>query len=325
MNANPDMAGQIVKDHTVEALKTAAGWPGADRATLVTLATLLAATGADAEGAAFFGELAASQPDQALPLTLAGFFGVRAGQDIPAVLAKLDQAAALDLGLPQYYRGLALAGLPPEAGHAGQAVDDLEFVLAVRDQFPSPMIRAVHHGPAAAHTALGQEEQASHAAASSGLAGAPPGTRLEFGGYWVNAAEGFHFASPRITQPSPGVQVAQGYDFGDFAFLATSDGVVAIDAGTAPHRVAAALADAGLKARDVTHVILTHSHFDHAGGIAALLHPGHPGDRPGRLPRGTGPPARELCLFRLLHRNRGRVRAWRAGRARGDRRGPADL
>ena len=268
------MTEQIIKDHTIEALKTAAGWPGADRATFVTLATALAATGADAEGAAFFTQLAASQPGEAAPLALAGFFMVRDGTDVPAGLAKLDLAAEQDLGLPQYYRGLALAGLPPEAGKAGQAVADLEFVLAVRDQFPSSMIRAAHHGLAAAHAALGSSTQAAQAAASSGLTAVPPGARLEFGGYWVNAAEGFHFTSPRIVEPAPGIQVAQGYDFGDFAFVTTSEGVIAIDAGTAPHRVAAALADAGLTASQVSHVILTHSHFDHADGIAALLGPG---------------------------------------------------
>lgn len=157
------MAEQIITDHTVEALKTAASWPGADRATLVTLATVLAATGADADGAAFFGELAANQSGQVLPLALIGFFAVRSGQDIHAGLARLDEAASKDLGLPQYYQGLALAGLPPEAGKAGQAVADLEFVLAVRDQFPSAMIRAVHDGLAAAHAALGNTQQASQA------------------------------------------------------------------------------------------------------------------------------------------------------------------
>ena len=267
------MAEQIVTDYVVEALKTAAGWPGADRATLVTLATVLAATGADAEGARFFQSLATGQRGQVAPLALAGFFQVREGQDVPAGLAKLDQAAEQDLGLPQYYRGLALAGLPQKAGKAGQAVADLEFVLTVRDQFPSAMIRAVHHGLAAAHSALGNTQQASHAAAASGLASAPPGTRLEFGGYWVNRAEGIHMTSPRITRPAPSIQVAEGYDFGDFAFVATSDGVVAVDAGTAPRRVAAALADADLATGDVTHIIFTHAHFDHAGGVAALLRP----------------------------------------------------
>jgi len=268
------MPEQIVKDRAVEALKIAAAWPGADRATLVTLATALAATGADAEGHRYFEALAAAQPDQPLPLALAGYFGVRAGQDIPAGLARLDEAASRDLGPAQYYRGLALAGLPAETGHAAQAVTDLEFVLAVRDQFPTAMIRAAHHGLAAAYAALGKDTEAARAAAESGLATAPAGARLQFNGASVSPAEGYRFSSPRIIQPTAGVRVAQGYDFGDFAFLDTGAGIVAIDAGTAEHRVRAALGDAGLQVSEISHVMLTHSHFDHVGGIGALLAPG---------------------------------------------------
>lgn len=267
------MSQQIVTDRTVEALKVAAAWPGADRATLITLATVLAATGADRDGARYFETLAASQPDQALPLALAGYFQVRSGTDVAAGVAKLDEAASKDLGPAQYYRGLALAGLPAEAGHAEQAIADLQFVLAVRDQFPSAMIRAVYHGLAAAYAAAGDDELAARAAADSGMSSAPAGTRLEFGGGWMNAADGFHMSSPRIAEVAPGVRVAHGYDFGDFAFVSTALGVVAIDAGTAEHRVRAALADAGIDPGDVTHVILTHAHFDHAGGIGALVGP----------------------------------------------------
>ena len=265
---------QTIKDRGVEALKIAAGWSGADRTTIVTLATILAATGADADGLGYFEMLTADQPDQALPLALAGYFGVRAGRDIPAALARLDEAATRDLGLPQYYRGLALAGLPLEAGQAERAVADLEFVLQVRDQLPAPMMRAVHHGLAAAYAVLGQDDLAARAAADSGLPAALRGVRLEFSGFWANPADGFRFSSPRIVRPAPGVQVAQGYDFGDFAFLSTDDGIVAIDAGTAGQRVRAALRDAGLEASRIGHVILTHSHFDHAGGLGALLRPG---------------------------------------------------
>jgi glyoxylase-like metal-dependent hydrolase (beta-lactamase superfamily II) len=264
------MSQQIIKDHNIEALKVAAGWPGADRATLVTLATVLAATGADHDGLSYFEALAASQPDQVLPLALAGYFQVRAGEDIPAGLARLDDAASRDLGPAQYYRGLALAALPAEAGRAEQAVADLEFVLAVRDQFPSMMIRAVYHGLAVAYAAMGQDDLAAEAAGDSGLSSAPAEARLQFSGGWANAADGFHFGSPRIVEVAPGVRVAQGYDFGDFGFVSTQSGVVAIDAGTAAHRVRTALADAGLHADDVSHVILTHGHFDHAGGIGAL-------------------------------------------------------
>ncbi len=268
------MSHQIIKDHNIEALKVAGSWPGADRATLVTLATVLTATGADHDGLSYFEALAASQPDQVLPLALAGYFQVRAGEDIPAGVAKLDDAASRDLGPAQYYRGLALATLPAEAGHAGQAVADLEFVLAVRDQFPSNMIRAVYHGLAAAYAATGQHDLAAKAAADSGLSSAPAEVRLQFAGGWANAADGYHFGYPRIVEVAPGVQVAQGYDFADFAFVSTGDGVVAIDAGTAEHRVRAALADAGLSAGDVSDVILTHAHFDHVGGIGALTSEG---------------------------------------------------
>jgi glyoxylase-like metal-dependent hydrolase (beta-lactamase superfamily II) len=207
-------------------------------------------------------------------VTLAGYFQVRAGEDITAGLAKLDAAASRDLGLAQYYRGLALAALPAEAGHAKQAVTDLEFVLAVRDQFPSNMIRGVYHGLAAAYAAVGQDDLAAKAAADSGLSSAPAGTRLQFGGGWANAADGFHFSSPRIVEVAPGVRVAQGYDFADLGFVSTESGAVAIDAGTAAQRVRTALTAAGLQASDVSHVILTHAHFDHAGGIGALTGPG---------------------------------------------------
>ncbi len=264
------MSRQIIKDHNIEALKVAASWPGADRATLVTLATVLAATGADREGQRYFEVLAASQPDQVLPLALAGYFQVRAGEDVPAGVARLDDAASRDLGPAQYYRGLALAALPAEAGHADQAVADLEFVLAVRDQFPSNMIRAVYHGLAAAHAAMGHDDLAAKAIADSGLSSAPAEARLQFGGGWTNAADGYHFGYPRIVELAPGVRLAQGYDFADLAFVSTDSGILAIDAGTAEHRVRRAMADAGLQADDVSHVILTHAHFDHAGGIGAL-------------------------------------------------------
>jgi glyoxylase-like metal-dependent hydrolase (beta-lactamase superfamily II) len=268
------MSQRIIKDYNIEALKTAASWPGADRATLITLATVLAATGANHDGLSYFAALAASQPDQALPLALAGYFQVRAGEDIPAGIAKLDDAASRDLGPAQYYRGLALASLPAEAGHAEQAVADLEFVLAVRDQFPSNMIRAVYHGLAAAYAAMGQGDLAAKAAADSGLSSAPAEARLQFGGGWANPADGFHLSSPRIVEVAPGVRVAQGYDFADLGFVSTESGVVAIDAGTAERRAHAALTAADLHADDVSHVILTHAHFDHAGGIRALTGPG---------------------------------------------------
>ncbi len=318
------MSQQIIKDNNIEALKVAASWPGADRATLVTLATVLAATGADHDGLSYFEALAASRPDQVLPQALAGYFQVRAGEDVPAGVARLDDAASRDLGPAQYYRGLALAELPAEAGHAEQAVADLEFVLAVRDQFPSTMIRAVYHGLAAAHAAMGHTDLAARAAADSGLSSAPAGVRLQFSGGWTNAADGYHFAYPRLVEVAPGVRVAQGYDFADFAFVSTDSGVIAIDGGTAEYRVRAALADAGLHADDVSTVILTHAHFDHAGGIGALTGPGT------RVIAQAGFPAElqrqhaNVFPFRSFTGS-GAFASRCGGRARGDSSGPVGL
>ena len=269
------MTGPITRHRDIESLKTAARWPGADRNTTVTLATRLAAARADAEGYRYFAELAGARPGEALPLALAGFFQARLGEDADAALAKLDQAAATDLGPPQYFRGLALAGLPPDRERAARAVADLEFVLAVRDQFPAMLLRAAYHGLAAAHAVLGHDEQAAEAMRKSGLGAAPADTQLMFGGFWATAADGFRFASPRIFRPQPGIQVAQGYDFADMAFITTSNGVVAIDAGTTEDRVKAALGDLDLPAGGaISHLILTHAHWDHIGGAAALRGPG---------------------------------------------------
>ncbi len=85
-----------------------------------------------------------------------------------------------------------------------------------------------------------------------------------------SAEDGFPFTPPAIFRPEPDVAVAQGYDFGDFAFITTSEGVIAIDAGTTQERVRAALGDAGLP---VSHLILTHAHVDHIGGAGALRGP----------------------------------------------------
>ena len=269
------MTGPITRHRGIESLKTAARWPGADRATSVILATRLAAARADAEGYRYFSELADAQPGEALPLALAGFFQARLGEDTGAALAKLDEAAAADLGLPQYFRGLALAGLPPDRRRAQQAVTDLEFVLAVRDQFPPMLLRAAHHGLAAAHAAAGHADQAAEAECRSGLSAAPADTQLMFGGFWATAQDGFRFTSPRILRPEPGIQVAQGYDFADFAFISTSDGVVAIDAGTSQDRVKAALGDLDPPADGaISQLIFTHAHWDHVGGAGALRGPG---------------------------------------------------
>jgi glyoxylase-like metal-dependent hydrolase (beta-lactamase superfamily II) len=268
------MTGPITRNRDIESLKVAARWPGADQATVVILATRLAAARADADGYSWFQHEADTHPDRALPLALAGFFQARLGGDPGDALAKLDKAADAELGLPHFFRGLALAALPPDPQRAERAIQDLEFVLAVGDQFPLALLRAVQHALAAAYATVGKDDLAAEASRRSGLGSLPADSQLQYGSYWVTAEDGFRFTSPRIWRPAPDVHVVQGYDFCDFAFITTSEGIIAIDAGTTQARVQAALAELDLPAGPISHLILTHAHFDHVGGVDALRGPG---------------------------------------------------
>jgi glyoxylase-like metal-dependent hydrolase (beta-lactamase superfamily II) len=92
---------------------------------------------------------------------------------------------------------------------------------------------------------------------------------------------------------------AQGYDFSALAFITTSEGVVAIDAGTTPDRVKAALGDLDPPADGaVSHLILTHAHWDHIGGASALRGPGTRVIAQAGFPAGLARQQAERPLFR---------------------------
>jgi glyoxylase-like metal-dependent hydrolase (beta-lactamase superfamily II) len=276
----------ISGNRLLASLKDAARWPGADRNTVVTLALTLVAARADEDGRSYFRDLSERYPADATAQALAGFFEVRAGHDVAAAITKLDKAATTEPGLPQYFRGLALAELlpgdgpsgaelaPADAARADQVIVDLEFVLAARDQFPVLLLRAAHQGLARAYRALGRQQKAAEAVRRSGLGPTAADQPLTFTSFSLTAGDGMRLSVPRAFSPAPNVHVAQSYDFGDFSFVETSAGVVAIDAGSSPDRVLAAMGELGLTDRSpVTHLILTHAHFDHVGGAAAVRGP----------------------------------------------------
>jgi glyoxylase-like metal-dependent hydrolase (beta-lactamase superfamily II) len=134
-------------------------------------------------------------------------------------------------------------------------------VLAVRDQFPPGLMRAAYEGLARAQEILGRTKEAEVARSRSG--------RL-ITDAWVTAADGFRFVPRRLAELAPDVHVAQGYDFSDFAFVVTADGIVAIDAASTPGHAASALRLRAITDLPITHIILTHAHFDHVGGLDAL-------------------------------------------------------
>ena len=135
-------------------------------------------------------------------------------------------------------------------------------MLAVKDQFPPGLMRAVYEGLSRAYDILGRTQEAAAARSRSG--------RL-IADFWVNPGDGFRFVPRRLVELAPDVHVAQGYDFSDLAFVVTAEGIVAIDAASTPEHAARALRDLReITALPVTHVILTHAHFDHVGGLDAL-------------------------------------------------------
>jgi hypothetical protein len=67
----------ISRNRLLESLKEASSWPGADRNTVVTLATALVAARADVEGSRYSHDLSERNPADATAHALSGFFQVR--------------------------------------------------------------------------------------------------------------------------------------------------------------------------------------------------------------------------------------------------------
>lgn len=268
----------------LDALEEAVRWPGATRQTVIVLAGQLLATHQDQRGFDYFHARASAQPDDPLFLALDGAFQARlAGRQsivqrlpwIRGALAKLDRAVAQQPGLTTCFRGLVLAELPGAMGKRQAALDDLTWVLAHRSAFPPGILRGVYRALAAIYAAQGHADQSRAALQRAGYASLDPDEPQFATEASLTAADGFRFVQPRVVELSPGVWVAQGYDFADFAFVATAEGLVAIDAASTPEHARAALAD--LRQRTdapISHVIITHAHWDHIGGLAAFTTPG---------------------------------------------------
>ena len=69
--------------------------------------------------------------------------------------------------------------------------------------------------------------------------------------------------------------MAEGYDFSNLAFIVGNDAIVAIDAGTTESSAREAVAALRTVSQaPIKYVILTHGHWDHVGGLAAVREPG---------------------------------------------------
>lgn len=255
----------------IEALIQAVRWPQPRPQTVLVLAGLLMAARRYEDGYRYFLEKIEAEPGQALYEALAGVFQAGIGRDLEQAVARLDAAAAREPGIPNYLRGLALAGLPSGAGKVDAAVSDLEFVVAAKDHFPAGFLRAARKALAGLYATLGRDDDAEASLELSGYGKTANDVPVLTTDWAVTTSDGGRFTSPRITQPAPNIYVAQGFDFSDFAFVETSGGIVAIDAGSNRRHARTALAELRtITTEPITHVILTHGHWDHIGGLEAL-------------------------------------------------------
>jgi glyoxylase-like metal-dependent hydrolase (beta-lactamase superfamily II) len=284
-SASGGSEGQLImRDLELEALAEAVRWPNAQVPTIVTLVGRFIAGHRDQEAYGYFQERARSQPEQPLFLALEGFFQARVAGEVTLLrrtawvneaVAKLDRAVERDPGLSRYFRGLVLAELPRSFRKTEAALTDLDWVLQHRDRFPHGLRRSVYRGLARAYTTLGREAEARSALARSGYVSLDPAQPVFTTDASLSARDGYRFRPPRLIEIAPGVLVAQGYDFADLIFVLTGEGIVAIDAGTTEASARAAVAALRqVTAQPITHVVLTHAHWDHIGGLSAVAGPG---------------------------------------------------
>jgi glyoxylase-like metal-dependent hydrolase (beta-lactamase superfamily II) len=270
----------LSRDLELDALQVAVRWPDPTPAAVLALAGRFAARGRGEAAFEYFHERAEAVPSQPLFGALEAQFQLKVLPSIPpdqrqawleSALAKLDQAVERAPGLNTLLRGLALAELPASLGKAETARVDLEWVVTSQSAPLRGFRGGAYRALGRAYASLGRTTDAQAALERSGypsLAAVEPTILTE---YSVSSQAGFRFAQARLVELAPRVYVAQGFDFGDFAFVITADRIVAIDAGTSPAHVQRAVDELrAVSDLPITDVIVTHSHWDHIGGLSVL-------------------------------------------------------
>ena len=281
-STTPRPAPQLAQNREVEGFAAAAAWPNAEPAVPIIAAQEFMASRHDRDGYEYFRRLAREQPDRPILTSLEGVLQARSAGEIPLLqrvswveeaIRKLDRGAEAEPVAGQLLRGLVFADLPERFGKAKQAVADLEASLARREAFPVEIDRGVFRALASAWRTLGDEKRSREMLQRAGYdaADAP----AVAGNISVGPEAGFRFTDPKLVREADGVYVAEGFDFANISFLVDPAGVIAIDAGTTEESARTAMkALRQITNAPIRYVILTHSHWDHVGGLAAVREPG---------------------------------------------------
>ncbi|HEY0987039.1 MAG TPA: MBL fold metallo-hydrolase, partial [Kofleriaceae bacterium] len=273
----------LTQQRPLSTLLEVAAYPTSQPAVVLVTMQQLSAAHREREGYDYFGRLAAEQPQRrALFRGMQAVMQVRIAGDVPLLkrvawvedaIHKLDELVAAEPGLGRFMRGLVFAELPARFNKARQAAADLEATLAIRARLPFGFDRGIDRALAAAYQTLGDPARAQQLLARAGIR-SPDDPRI-LGNLSVDSIHGFRFGEPHLVREADGVYVAEGYDFANIAFLVGRSSVVAIDAGTTEETARAAVAALRTVTRaPIKYIVLTHGHWDHVGGLAALREPG---------------------------------------------------
>ena len=282
----PAQKPPLTQQRPLSALLTASAYPNSD--TLLVLVTMqqLMATHREWDGYRYFGRLSEEQPNRrALFRALQATMQARVANDVPLLrrvawvddaIRKLDEGVAAEPALGRLARGLVFADLPSRFHKASQAIEDLDWCLEHRINLPLGLDRGIYRGLAAAYRTLGDERRSQEWLGRAGLTSLDDSLDPRvLGDLSVDAARGFRFGGKRLVREAEGVYVAEGYDFANLAFIVADRFVVAIDAGTTEESARDAVAALRrITQAPIKYVILTHGHWDHVGGLSAVLEPG---------------------------------------------------
>jgi glyoxylase-like metal-dependent hydrolase (beta-lactamase superfamily II) len=275
-------APAVEQNREIDAFARAAAWPDAEALVAIIAAQEFVAAHHERDGYEYFHRLAAEQPQRPILVSLEGMLQARASREIPLLrrvrwvedaIGKLDRGAQAEPGVGRLLRGLVFAELPGRFGKAKQAVADLEASLGIRDNFPGDLDRAIYRGLAQAFRTSGDQPRAQDMLRRAGADSFD--TPSVSGNISVGPDAGFRFTNPKLVKEAENVYVAEGFDFANIAFLVDPEGVIAIDAGTTTESAGAAMkALRRVTKAPIRFVVLTHSHWDHVGGLAAVREPG---------------------------------------------------
>jgi len=282
----PAQKPPVTQQRPLSGLLKASAYPNSD--TLLVLVTMqqLMAAHREWEGYQYFGRLADEQPRRrALFRALQATMQARVANDVPLLrrvswvedaIRKLDEGVAAEPALGRLARGLVFADLPSRFKKASQAIEDLQWSLDHPIDLPLGLDRGIYRGLAAAYRTLGDQRRSQEMLARAGLASLDdPRDPRVLADVSVDAASGFRFAGKRLVREAEGVYVAEGYDFANLAFIIADGFVVAIDAGTTEESARDAVAALRrVTQAPIKYLILTHGHWDHVGGLNAVLEPG---------------------------------------------------